>query len=198
MSPRHIGSQQAFLRRVGNPLIERIRQSTKSSFSAGFDAAQYTGGRSRFGDESDGPAERGPLLDQRAGDEVECVRYSIERDRFHRLAVTVVLNYQGFQVSGAHSGPAEVHLRDLVIAKATLKALSHLPARMGRKDQNLTLHGVKEVKAVGRCFVLVAVQSVQDRETKTLAGATQVEDSRDLAVIRATIQAVDRRIRSLY
>lgn len=157
----------------------------------------------RHGEPSEStPKPRGldPISDQPGSfqDDIDLVRFSVETDRTGRSTVSVTLSVTGNEATGTASGSSQLSARSKLVAEATLQALHLLPAPVRANRTSFVLHGVKEVDAVGRCFVLVVVQSVQDQETKALVGCTQVEDSRDSAVVRATIQAVDRRVRALH
>ena len=118
--------------------------------------------------------------------------HSVELDRYGMATVRVTLGQAGVHHLGEARGGGSKEHRLRLIAKATLSAINGIPHTDFRRFQSLNLHGVKEVKAFGRCFVLVAVHAVRDREAVALTGLGPVEDSREAAAIAATLQATDR------
>ncbi|MGI9629289.1 MAG: hypothetical protein ACR2QM_20875 [Longimicrobiales bacterium] len=123
---------------------------------------------------------------------VACDSYAVEVDRNGMALATVVLSRNDEAQVGEARGTSSTERRPRLIAEATLAAVSSFSNLGPRRFQNLRLHGVKEVTVFGRCLVLVAVHAVRDREMISSTGTADVEDSRESAVIAATLQATDR------
>ena len=135
-------------------------------------------------------SERSPRRRPTQAD-LEYESHILETDRWGRTGAVVTLCREGASWRGTARGVVSRSRLEL-IAEATLDAVSQLPEIGAGKIQMLKLHGVKEVGALGRCFVLVAVHAVRDREAVASAGVSEVEDSRESAAIAATLQATGR------
>jgi len=141
-------------------------------------------------------AEPAPLLEGR----ILFVGHSIESLRSQRLRMKVALEWNGKRLVGEASGADLDRSRLEGFATATLGAVESaidptLP-ESERENLALTLNGVQIVEAFDRKFVLVAVGALLGNKMTLLTGAAAVEDSRDRAVILATLQATDRRARA--
>lgn len=121
--------------------------------------------------------------------------HAIDVDRHGRATCQVTLASGPRLWLGEATGCASEDRRVPLVGRAAVDAVSKVLEINQEKSQNLNLHGVKEIMALGRCFVLVAVQAVRDREAIASAGVSEVEDSREAAVIAATLQATDRWVR---
>lgn len=112
----------------------------------------------------------------------------------------VALEWQGRRLVGEASGADISRSRLEGFATATLAAVeSALDPTLPESERDhlaLTLDGVQIVEAFDRKFVLVAVSALLGNKLNMLTGAAAVEDSRDRAVILATLQATDRRVRA--
>ncbi len=129
-------------------------------------------------------------------------RHQVETERAHRVKAEVALDWDGDEYRGSARGADLPRARLETLAQATLRAIEaalEAAAEEGVHEEprevTLALDGVKTVDAFDRRFVLVAVNAIHDRAVATLSGAAPVEDSPDLAVILATLQATDRWVR---
>ena len=125
-------------------------------------------------------------------EEIAFDRVTRETDRSRSLRIYVVLTYKGEEYAGESQGIDSSHNRLELVAQATLDALERLIQSQRRTVQKLSLDGVNEVNALGRCFVLAVVHGLSDRETKALSGVAEVEASQEDAVITATLRATER------
>ena len=126
--------------------------------------------------------------------------HTVESLRSHRLNMTVALEWRGERYVGDAGGADLSRARIEGFAVATLRAIEaalepSLPP-MERAGVALSLDGVQLVEAFDRQFVLVSVNALLGGEITHLTGAAAVEDSKDRAVILATLQATDRRVRA--
>ena len=140
-------------------------------------------------------SSEGPLARRPTHPDLEYESHTLETDRWGRTTAVVTLSREGALWRGTARGVAS-RSRLQLMAEATVDAISQLPDIGSGRTQSLSLHGVKEVSALGRCYVLVAVHAVRDREAVASAGASAVEDSREAAAIAATLQATGRWTRS--
>lgn len=128
------------------------------------------------------------------------VGHSVESLRSQRLRMKVALEWQGRRLVGEASGADISRSRLEGFATATLAAVeAALDPTLPESERDhlaLTLDGVQIVEAFDRKFVLVAVSALLGNKLNMLTGAAAVEDSRDRAVILATLQATDRRVRA--
>ena len=124
-------------------------------------------------------------------------RFSLESDRYGFSRASVALQWQGRTHTGESGKGRSQERRVELVTHAALEAVSSILHSSPGRTQSLRLHGVKEINAFGRCYVLVAVLAVRDRETRASSGVAPVEDSREAAAIAATLQATDRWIRGL-
>ena len=112
----------------------------------------------------------------------------------------VALEWRGENCVGEASGADLARARMEGFALATLRAIEaalHPSLSASERDgKTVTLDGVKLVEAFDRQFVLVAVNALLGGEITRLTGAAAVNDSKDRAVIMATLQATDRRVRA--
>lgn len=136
-----------------------------------------------------------PILAAPEEHELAYQSHAIDVDRHGRATCEVVLSEGPRTWRGTATGRASEDRRLSLVGRASVDAVSRVPGIGAERIQNLNLHGVKELVALGRCFVLVAVQAVRDRETIESAGVSEVEDSREAAAIAATLQATDRWVR---
>lgn len=116
-----------------------------------------------------------------------------------RLKVQVSVEWRGERFDGEATGADLSRSRLETLANATLRAVEQAVdpeiADQGGEGVALALDGVKLMDAFDRSFVLVAVHAIRGRSVTSLAGAAGVDDSRDRAVILATLQATDRWVR---
>lgn len=123
----------------------------------------------------------------------------IESERNQRVRMRVAVEWKGQRYTGDVEGPDLPGPRLEALAKAALKAVEsavvpELMERQGRRF-HLSLDGVKEFEAFDRDYVLVSVYGASGRDVTALSGTAAVNDSRDRAVIMATLQATDRWVR---
>lgn len=125
----------------------------------------------------------------------ETARTAIERvdesTSHDSAAVTVILHWDGSDHVGEAAGPPSAALRPLLVARATLRALSSA--------------GVREFEAIEASTtetagVLVAVVAAADPLlTNPLIGtAVMPDDNAQLGFARATLDAINRRIELHY
>lgn len=126
--------------------------------------------------------------------------HSIESLRSQRLNMKVALEWRGKKLVGEASGADLARSRLEGFASATLHAVEAALDPTLPEDEReqiaLTLDGVQTVEVFDRQFVLVAVSALLGQKITHLTGAAAVEDSGDRAVILATLQATDRRVRA--
>ena len=120
----------------------------------------------------------------------------IESERSQRVRMRVAVEWKGQRYNGDVEGPDLPGPRLEALASAALKAVEsavapELMERQGRRF-HLSLDGVKEFEAFDKEYVLVSVHGASGRDVTTLSGTASVSDSRDRAVIMATLQATDR------
>ncbi len=101
--------------------------------------------------------------------------------------VTVILHWDGSDHVGEAAGPPSATLRPLLVARATLKALSSAGTREFEAIEASTTETAE---------VLVAVVAVDDPLlTNPLIGtAVMPDDNSQLGFARATLDAINRRI----
>jgi len=140
------------------------------------------------------PAEEG--LEKR----ILFIGHSVESQRSHRVRLRVALEWLGDRYVGESLSADRPKARLEGFANATLRAVEGILTRTA--DANdvdgvaLGLEGVSEVDAFDRKFIIVAVNALFDRKMAILTGSGAVQDSLDRAVILATLQATDRRVRA--
>lgn len=125
--------------------------------------------------------------------------HQVESKRSRRVRMKVSLEWKGEQFTGEAEGPDLPRPRMETVANAALRAMeSVIRPRLGEADRKrfaLDLDGVEQLDAFGRSYVLVAVHALNGRDVTALAGASDVGDSTERAVILATLQATDRWVR---
>jgi hypothetical protein len=128
------------------------------------------------------------------------VGHSIESLRSQQVTMRVSLDWRGESFVGEAAGTDLARSQLEGFANATLRAiesiLSRASARTALGGATLSLDGVKLIEAFERQFVLVTVSALFDSRVSVLTGAGAVRDSQDRAVILATLQATDRRVRA--
>jgi len=126
--------------------------------------------------------------------------HAVESVRSGRLRMRVALEWRGQRCVGETHGAGLARSRLEGFATATLRAMeAALESSVDDPRQDtptLSLDGVEIVEAFDREFVLVAVRATVRHKVTALTGAAAIEDSRDRAVILATLQAIDRRARA--
>jgi len=126
--------------------------------------------------------------------------HTVETLRSHRLQMKVQIEWRGERYVGESAGADLARARLEGFAVATLRAietaLDPTAPPEEREGVSLSLDGVQLVEAFDRQFVLVAVNALLGGEITLLTGAAAVDDSRDRAVVLATLQATDRRVRA--
>ncbi len=126
--------------------------------------------------------------------------HSAESLRSRRLRMRVSLEWLGKRFVGEAAAADLARARLEGFALATLRALeAALSPSLSTEEARgsaLSLDGVQLVEAFDRQFVLVAVNSLLGAQITLLTGAAAVDDSKDRAVILATLQAADRRVRA--
>ena len=125
--------------------------------------------------------------------------HQVESQRAHRVRMRVAVEWQGNRFTGDADGPDLPRPRMETIATAALRAIE-AAVRPGLEERSpgafaLDLDGVEEMDAFGRHYILVAVHALHGRDVTALAGASAIGDSKDRAVILATLQATDRWVR---
>jgi len=125
--------------------------------------------------------------------------HQVESKRASRVRMRVAVEWEGERFTGDAEGPDLPRPRMETIAAAALKAIE-AAVRPGLEGRNaatfaLDLDGVEEIEAFGRPYVLVAVHALHGRDVTPLAGTSPIGESRDRAVILATLQATDRWVR---
>lgn len=122
--------------------------------------------------------------------------HQVQTERSHQVRMVVTVEWGGERFEGEATGPDLPRARLETMASATLNAIQTAMAEEEIKDTpTLALDGVKAVDAFERRYVLVSVHAISGRNRTSLAGSAVVEDSADVAVIMATLQATDRWVR---
>ncbi len=126
--------------------------------------------------------------------------HAAESLRSRRLRMRVSVEWRGRRYVGEAAAADLARARLEGFALATLRALEAAlhPSISAEEAQGsaLSLDGVQLVEAFDRQFVLVAVNLLLGPQITRLTGAAAVDDSKDRAVILATLQAADRRVRA--
>ena len=126
--------------------------------------------------------------------------HTMESLRSQRLQMKVLLEWRGEHFVGEAAGADLARARLEGFSVATLRAIESALDPTAPPDERegvaLSLDGVQLVEAFDRQFVLVAVNALLGGEITLLTGAAAVDDSKDRAVILATLQATDRRVRA--
>lgn len=124
--------------------------------------------------------------------------HQVTSQRAHRVETRVTLEWKGRQYEGAAWTPDLPKPRLEAMADATLRAMEQaLRHDDEHADSALSLEGVHVVGAFDRQYVLVSVHAVEGSRATALAGAVPIRDNAEAAVVLATLQATDRRIRGM-
>ena len=124
--------------------------------------------------------------------------HQVTSQRAQRVETRVSLEWKGKRYDGSAWTPDLPKPRLEAMAEATLRAMEQaLKEEEDHQDSALSLEGVSVMDAFDRRFVLVAVQTVEGSRATGLAGAVPVQENVEAAVVLATLQATDRRIRGM-
>lgn len=124
--------------------------------------------------------------------------HRVTSQRAHRVETRVSLEWNGQRYEGTAWSPDLPKARLEAMAEATLRAMEAALREDGdHADAALTLEGVRRVEAFDRQYVLVSVHAVEGSRAVTLAGAVPAGENTEVAVVLATLQATDRRIRGM-
>ena len=132
-----------------------------------------------------------------SGDRILFMGHGVDSVRSQRLRLRVALAWKGDRLVGECACANLIRPRMEGFACATLRGLEQiLDPDSTRVDAMLSLDGVRVIKAFERQFVVVVVSAFLGGRHTALTGAAAVGDSLDRAVILATLQATDRRVRA--
>jgi hypothetical protein len=107
-----------------------------------------------------------------------------------RTTVRVRLESDGLEVTGESSGPAGTSTQQRMVAEATLRAVDQLPCvtrSYAVGDCSIMLLG-------GRQVVLCSIVTVTPEGEEALSGSALVRHTSESATVRATLDALNRRI----
>jgi len=129
------------------------------------------------------------------------VGHQVTSQRAQRVETRVTLEWKGQQYEGTAWTPDLPRPRLEAMADATLRAME---MALQQDDEEgawpnvaLSLEGVRVLEAFDRSYALVSVHAVEGRRTTPLSGAVLVGENPEGAVVLATLQATDRRIRGM-
>ncbi len=145
------------------------------------------------------PVPGEPTAPTRGGHRILFLGHGVDSVRSQRLRLKVALDWKGRRFVGESATADVLRSRMEGFASATLRALDRALDPTGEPDvaaSVLSLEGVRSIKAFDRQFVVVAVSAYLGGQHTALTGAAAVSDSLDRAVILATLQATDRRVRA--
>jgi hypothetical protein len=107
-----------------------------------------------------------------------------------RTTVRVRLESDGTEYAGESTGPAGLSNRQRMVAEATLRAVEQLPQvtqSYAVDDCNVTLLGGREV-------AICSIVTVTPEGEEALSGSALVRHTSESATVRATLDALNRRI----
>lgn len=137
-------------------------------------------------------AEVAPAKPARTGGRPTIVRTGQVVADLEVTATVVLSSGERFATGEAHSAASEQGSRR-VMSAATLRALEHLVRDAARFD----LDHLEVLSSGGVRTVVVSLTMVSAGGTERLTGATAVREDEGRAVVRATLDAVNRRLETL-
>jgi hypothetical protein len=142
----------------------------------------------RFSDRPAAP-EPEPEPDTAAGRRVRIASVDTDSSSL-RTTVRVRLESDGQEFTGESSGPAGTSTRQRMVAEATLRAVEQLPQvtlSYAVDDCSVTLLG-------GRQVAVCSIVTVTPEGEEALSGSALVRHTSESATVRATLDALNRRI----
>ena len=109
------------------------------------------------------------------------------------FSATVVLSSQARAATGDAHGAVTASGMQRAIGQATLRAVE----RLARDSARIELDSVVVAEAAGERTVLVALTLVSSRGAERLTGSAVVREDESRAVVRATLDALNRRLETL-
>ncbi len=126
--------------------------------------------------------------------------HQVTSERAHRVEMRVTLEWRGERYEGSAWTPDLTRPRLEAMAQATLQAMETALQAGGPEDwpeAALSLEGVQVLDAFDRTYVLVAVHAIEGRRVVHLCGTVSAGENLEAAVVLATLQATDRRVRRI-
>ena len=109
------------------------------------------------------------------------------------FSATVVLSSQARAATGDAHGAVTASGMQRAIGQATLRAVE----RLARDSARIELDSVMVAETAGERTVLVALTLVSSRGAERLAGSAVVREDESRAIVRATLDALNRRLETL-
>ncbi len=107
-----------------------------------------------------------------------------------KTAVRVSLEAGDLEYMGEASGPAGVKTRLRMVAEATLRAIEHLP----EVEDGYAVEDVQIAALGGRQVAVCSIVTVTAEGEEALSGSALVRNTAESAAVRATLDALNRRI----
>jgi hypothetical protein len=143
----------------------------------------------RFSDRPTYEPDPEPEPDTAAGTRVRIASVDTDSSSL-RTTVRVRLESDGQEFTGESSGPAGTSTRQRMVAEATLRAVEQLPQvtlSYAVDDCSVTLLG-------GRQVAVCSIVTVTPEGEEALSGSALVRHTSESATVRATLDALNRRI----
>ena len=109
------------------------------------------------------------------------------------FSATVILSSQARAATGDARGAVTATGMQRAVAQATLRAVE----RLSRDSARMELEHLEVTQTGGERTVLVALTLVSSRGAERLTGAAVVREDESRAVVRATLDALNRRLETL-
>lgn len=137
--------------------------------------------------DSDGEPE--PATEVVQGTRVRVANVEVESNSLH-TTVRVRLEADGTEYVGEASGPAGTSNRLRMVAEAALRAVEQLP----NVDQRYAVDDCCKTELGGREVVICSIVTVTAEGEEALAGSALVRHTAESATVRASLDALNRRI----
>ncbi len=137
----------------------------------------------------DAEPEPEPELVSVANQRVRLADLEMDMDAI-KMTVRVCLESEGVTYLGEASGPAGSKTRHRMVAEATVRAVEQLPG----VDEHYAVEDVQIVLLGGRQVALCSIVTVAALSEEALSGSALVRHTAESATVRATLDALNRRI----
>lgn len=112
------------------------------------------------------------------------------------IRARVQLAHAGLAHLGLASGQKSVQSQETVVAQATVNAVRMFAAFTGA-ELGVAVHSVTEVISGGHPLMVVSIRTEREGTQRFLSGSVPATGDRNLAVARAVLHGLNRRIEEL-